>query len=1340
VTLRGSLDDLSFSVWPPAIDISTPANPQIFKPQFGVANNSATDTVSLTSAVLLVPVTTGGTNLAANTDMTPNAITPGWTFNPDPEPPPGYVAFDLLPNDGIGEIPPGGSVAFTLSGVKVNTVPGTATLQLSAQVAINNSPPESWTPTCQITLTPPSTTPQFGGLKSIRPADRQAACPLQGQFVIITWTSSGATSVTVSDDQGNSYPDQPTSGTFIDTPQVGNAAIKTSSKLGRYYERQYTLTANGAGAEPPDTWQPWINVQLPTILSIKVSPQSITPGQSVTVSWSVANIDPNLGTIALTLAPTDGTGPYVIGIPSNQMKGSGVVTPTPLTSTTYTLTVTNGYGATATAQQPVISTLQPGWQEMKGLETLGAPGMPIAFDLVAFKGRLWCCIPVEAAPTAPGLYWTVDGASWTAATLPENLVDGLVAADLGGGEKLEKLWAFGAEPFLASSSDGAKWDTMPTPSYPGRISASYLVHGGTIFVLGGTDASGNGLKDVWSTTDGRIWTEVGNTFPGQSLTETQQGAVAFAGKLYTVCFADDQLPWCYSSADGAKNWVRQSTPIVQSSGVIGAFVWLSLQVVGDKLLLFGLYDSNGNSVPMAMDATGAWSPAGQFSSPSMPGLSARSAAIYRSYLWVSLSGPAPGGGQLSARFFVFNQVLPNTTFTLAPTPKALRDSLDDLSFGVFPPAIDISTPANKQIFSPQFSVANSSATDTVSLTSATLQVPVTTNGTNLAQNTNMAPNAITPGWTFTPDPDPQPGCAAFDLLPDDGIGEIPPGGSVAFTLNGVEVNTVPGTATLQLQAQTSAGTWTPTCQITLTQPSTIPTITRYSITPADPQTLTTLQGQPVVLSWTTSGAAYCMIEDDQGNKLLNPLTGTTSLPTSGTLADTPLQGGSPVQSTPKLGLYYTRTYTLYAESGGAVQPDEQPNPAIIQLPTVSSFAVSPASITLGQQVTVSWSVANIDPNLGTITLTLAPTDGSGPYTISIPASQTSGSGVVTPTPLATTTCTLTIANGHGATVSSAPQTVTSPLQPGWQEMNGLNLELKPSQGQSLAGFVAFGGRLWCCSTGPAEPGLSWTVDGTSWTAVTPQPSLPQLDGLIAADLGDGDKLWAFGFGSEPWVASSSDGITWDKKPTPPYRKRSSASYLAHDRAILVLGGQENGVPFTDVWSTKDGSTWTQVGNAFPAGSKDNYVGDVQTVAALAGKLYTLANTYGGDSVAVCCNSSADGGKTWVQLSTKSSMILFRFALQPVGAELLVLGMVDPQHGITPMLIDATGAFSAAGKWSPPATSGDGWYSAIYLGCLWVALDGGDSARFFLCNQVLPDTTFTLTPKTMRDGSRIKHDA
>jgi hypothetical protein len=388
------------------------------------------------------------------------------------------------------------------------------------------------------------------------------------------------------------------------------------------------------------------------------------------------------------------------------------------------------------------------------------------------------------------------------------------------------------------------------------------------------------------------------------------------------------------------------------------------------------------------------------------------------------------------------------------TAEPLTDP-SQVALAVYPPAIDVSTNANKQVFAPQFSVANLSSTAPVSMSRALLRVPVSTAGTNLATNTDFAPSADTPGWTLASGPSKE-GYVAFTLLPDDGVGTIAPGGSVAFTLNNVEVSPgPPGDAVLPFEARTSLGDWATQARIELTTPSIVPTLTRHSVTPADdPQQATILQGQSAIIRWTSTGAAYCTIVDDQGNTW-------KGLPTSGTISNTPAVGDATILEDPALACYYNRTYTLSAFAADAQSPDQWSGTAIVQLPTIFSFAVSPANIdTVGQTVTVSWSVANIDPARGEITLTFTPADGTGSHTLAIPQSQTSGSGVLTPTPQTTTTYSFAVNNGYGVSASSIPAKVTSPLPMDWIEISGLETVPKPS-GNPNMGLVRFKNRLWC---------------------------------------------------------------------------------------------------------------------------------------------------------------------------------------------------------------------------------------------------------------------------------------
>ena len=440
------------------------------------------------------------------------------------------------------------------------------------------------------------------------------------------------------------------------------------------------------------------------------------------------------------------------------------------------------------------------------------------------------------------------------------------------------------------------------------------------------------------------------------------------------------------------------------------------------------------------------------------------------------------------------------------------DPSEVLAFGVVPPSIDISTPANQQIFAPQFSVANLGCTAPVNISGAQLLVPVSIKGTNLACDSDMVPSANTRGWTFEATASPQEGYVAFRLLPNDGVGAIAPGGSVAFTLSNVKVNTAPGAAVLRFEAKTSLDTWTTTAVIELTTPSTTPMITRYSVTPADPQTLKTMQGQSVIIRWTSTGAAYCTLEDDQGKTW-------TNLPTGGTLRDAPAVRTATIRDDPDIGRYYRRTYTLTAYAAGAQDADQKPNTAIIRLPTILSFSVAPKELKkFGDTVAVSWSVSGVAPDAGRITLSLAPTDGTGPYTVVIPPGQMSGTAIVTPTPLTATTYSLAVNGGPGGVAPALPpQSVGSELAVGFVPMAPLPPAAVDYPPMSLAGFA---GRLWCAY---AAPGLYATADGTEWIPVTPQPALPQIGGLLVTRDGAVETLWAFGTFTTPFVASSADG-------------------------------------------------------------------------------------------------------------------------------------------------------------------------------------------------------------------------
>jgi hypothetical protein len=148
-----------------------------------------------------------------------------------------------------------------------------------------------------------------------------------GQSTTLEWTTSGATSVTI-------------------TPGVGPVANSGSVSVTPTQSTNYVVTAtNSAGSATCSigvTVGQGGNNQAPIIAQFSANPSTINAGQSSMLSWQVTNattvsISPTLGTVAAS--------------------GSSGVTP-PQT-TTYTLTASNQYGSVTASVTVVVNTAPP---------------------------------------------------------------------------------------------------------------------------------------------------------------------------------------------------------------------------------------------------------------------------------------------------------------------------------------------------------------------------------------------------------------------------------------------------------------------------------------------------------------------------------------------------------------------------------------------------------------------------------------------------------------------------------------------------------------------------------------------------------------------------------------------------------------------------------------------------------------------------------------------------------------------------------------------------------------------------------------------------------------------
>jgi len=205
-----------------------------------------------------------------------------------------------------------------------------------------------------------------GQMPAIESFDANPASISAGEYSTLSWTVSGATSVSI--DQG-----------------IGGVALTGSRAVSPAATIVYTLTASSssgsvtattqvivAGAVPPPTPSGF-----PTINSFMASPSIITLGDSTSLSWNVSN--------ATSVSINHGVG-------SVSLVGNIIVSPP--TTTTYTLTAGNANGSVTAAAVVQVS----------GVPSPPPPGPPV---ILYFTGT-----PLTLYPGGSSfLRWNVSNAS-----------------------------------------------------------------------------------------------------------------------------------------------------------------------------------------------------------------------------------------------------------------------------------------------------------------------------------------------------------------------------------------------------------------------------------------------------------------------------------------------------------------------------------------------------------------------------------------------------------------------------------------------------------------------------------------------------------------------------------------------------------------------------------------------------------------------------------------------------------------------------------------------------------------------------------------------------------------
>ena len=290
-----------------------------------------------------------------------------------------------------------------------------------------------------------------------------------------------------------------------------NLPAKSSLDVKIVSETTFLLSATNKGNETANR-----------AVSVSINPVSInsftaTPsygarvGDPIKLSWDVAS--------AVAASLEFGTMTRVD--PSKLSKGDMTIIPN--TGVAYSLLAENSLGSAMKSIELLPMPL--GWYQFTANAPFKFPEPPL---VLKYKNNMWAM----ASNLMNVVYYSFDGVNWIPATYnvpwqPRSYSAGIVFKDkmwlmggkAAGGSVLNDVW---------SSTDGATWNKETgAAQWSARHSFGCFALPGVdkIFIVGGIDSAGNCLNDVWSSSDGKQWTqETGQAF--------QTGRAAFGTAVY----------------------------------------------------------------------------------------------------------------------------------------------------------------------------------------------------------------------------------------------------------------------------------------------------------------------------------------------------------------------------------------------------------------------------------------------------------------------------------------------------------------------------------------------------------------------------------------------------------------------------------------------------------------------------------------------------------------------------------------------------------------------------------------------------------------------------------------
>jgi len=204
-----------------------------------------------------------------------------------------------------------------------------------------------------------------------------------------------------------------------------------------------------------------------------------------------------------------------------------------------------------------------------------------------------------------------------------------------------------------------------------------------------------------------------------------------------------------------------------------------------------------------------------------------------------------------------------------------------------------------------------------------------------------------------------------------------------------------------------------------------------------------------------------------------------------------------------------------------------------------------------------------------------------------PTSSETSTDMLTPTPSETSTSTDTLTSTMTFTATSTPTVFMTPTCSGgvgtpgqsWAE-SSVDTGMRTMYHTS----VEFNGKMWVIgpkrSSYPVNEGVWSSVDGATWNLDVANPPFAISQARMQhTSLAFNSQLWVIGGDSNGTpmndVWSSPDGLTWSPITTGAiFAPRFGHASVVFNSKMWVIGGKDySGNYYNDVWSSADGSTW-----------------------------------------------------------------------------------------------------------------------------------------------------------------------